>query len=87
MATIRQICKTESAAEHMGREYQERAAFLLQLAEERNVADIDLHELDRTFICRGRKPRLLALVEALEAVKKRLDEALEKEVQDGKQEN
>lgn len=85
--TIREICENERKADHMGRTYQERAAYLLQLAEERNVADIDLHELDRTFICRGRKPRLLALVEALEAVKKRLDEALEKEEQDGKQEN
>jgi len=77
--TIREICENERKAEHMGSKYQERAEFLLSLAEERNVADIDLHELDRTFICRGRKPRLLALVEALEAVKKRLDEALEKE--------
>lgn len=87
MATIRQICKNESAAEHMGRSYQERAAYLLQLAEERNVADIDLRELDRTIIHKGRKPRFLALVEALEVVKKRMDESTEKEEQDGKQEN
>lgn len=60
MVTIRSITENETS---------ERAKFLLQLAIDRGVADMDLSCLDNVIICRGRKPKLLALVETLAMIK------------------
>lgn len=61
MATIRSITENETS---------ERAKFLLQLAIDRGVADMDLSCLDlNVIVCRGRKPKLLALVETLAMIK------------------
>ena len=60
METIRSITENESS---------ERARWLLGMAIEKGVADMDLSCLNNMVIHKGRKPRLVAIVDVLWMIK------------------